>query len=87
VADACEHAEHTAKPEIGGAIQLRLFRPCVLVTPNWRRRFEPAALVAPKQPLEALSRTSFYLTAACDQRSDSFRIRLSASSMFSSELA
>ena len=31
VADACEHAEHSAKPEIGGAIPPRVFRPCVLV--------------------------------------------------------
>ena len=53
MADAWEHAERTAKPEIGEAIPPRLFRPCVLDATNQHRRFEPAAHVAANQPLEA----------------------------------
>ena len=48
-----EHADHTAKLAIGGAIPPRLFRPCVLVVTHQRRRFEPAADVVATQPLEA----------------------------------
>jgi hypothetical protein len=52
MADACEHAEHTAEQEIGGAIPPRLFRPCVLVATSRLQRVEPAAHVAANQLLE-----------------------------------
>ena len=39
MAAACEHAELTAKQEIGEAIPPRLFRPCVLVATKHRRAF------------------------------------------------
>jgi hypothetical protein len=41
VADACDHAEHTAQPEIGVAIPPRVFRYRVLVASRQRRRLEP----------------------------------------------
>ena len=53
MADACEHAEHAAEPEIGAAIPPRLFRPCVLEGSNQRWHFEPGAHVAARSRLEA----------------------------------
>jgi hypothetical protein len=41
VADACEHAEHKAKPEIGAAIPPRAFRQRVLVATSYHWQFEP----------------------------------------------
>jgi hypothetical protein len=41
VADACDHAEHTAKPEIGGAIHPRVFRHRVRVASSQLGQFEP----------------------------------------------
>jgi hypothetical protein len=36
VAGACDHAEHTATPEIGAAIPPRVFRQRILVVLNQR---------------------------------------------------
>jgi hypothetical protein len=59
VADACEHAERTAKLEIGGAIHPRVFRPCVPVIAIYQCRFEPAADVATSQQLHARAASEY----------------------------
>ena len=41
VADACDHAEHAAQLEIGGAIPPRVFRHRVRVVSNQLGQFEP----------------------------------------------
>ena len=41
VADACDHAEHAAQPEIGAAIPPRVFRHRVRVASRQLGRFEP----------------------------------------------